>query len=139
MEITSASQSYGIAVAPAASISQAQNAFNVVAIGPHRDRPAIGTLVEAQDIERARIARELHDDVGQKLALLGMDLDQMAHTLPSTEHRVRVRELSARITEISRDLDVAPWSTITRDATTTVHRDVSRREHRYANRRMQAP
>ena len=36
-------------------------------------------LLSAQDTERARIARELHDDVSQQLALLAMDLEIMRH------------------------------------------------------------
>jgi signal transduction histidine kinase len=32
-------------------------------------------LLHAQDIERARVARELHDDISQQLALLEIDLD----------------------------------------------------------------
>jgi signal transduction histidine kinase len=35
---------------------------------------AIGRLIEAQDQERTRIARELHDDIGASLAVLGVDL-----------------------------------------------------------------
>jgi len=35
-----------------------------------------GRLLEAQDEERKRIARELHDDISQKLALLSMELAQ---------------------------------------------------------------
>jgi PAS domain S-box-containing protein len=34
-------------------------------------------LVEAQEQERARIARELHDDINQRLAMLGIDLQQV--------------------------------------------------------------
>ena len=36
-------------------------------------------LLSAQETERARIARELHDDVSQQLALLAMDLEIMRH------------------------------------------------------------
>jgi signal transduction histidine kinase len=32
-------------------------------------------LLEAQETERSRIARELHDDIGQRIALLTMDLE----------------------------------------------------------------
>ncbi len=35
-----------------------------------------GRLIQAQEDERRRIARELHDDVSQKLALLSVDLDR---------------------------------------------------------------
>lgn len=37
-----------------------------------------GHLIEAQEKERARIARELHDDVCQRLALLSVELGQAA-------------------------------------------------------------
>jgi signal transduction histidine kinase len=33
-----------------------------------------GRLLRAQDVERARLARELHDDVSQQLAMLGIEL-----------------------------------------------------------------
>jgi signal transduction histidine kinase len=63
----------------------------------------IGNLVEAQEQERARIARELHDNVGQKLALLQMALDQIPDS-PCQEHHRQVQQLSAQIGEIARDL-----------------------------------
>jgi len=37
-------------------------------------------LLEEQEAERARIARELHDDIVQRLALLEIDLDQFRRT-----------------------------------------------------------
>jgi len=39
-------------------------------------------LLEAQEAERARIARDLHDDIGQRLALLSIALEQLQQ-LPS--------------------------------------------------------
>jgi PAS domain S-box-containing protein len=36
-----------------------------------------GRLIEAQESERARIARDLHDDIGQRLALLAVALGQV--------------------------------------------------------------
>ena len=35
-----------------------------------------GRLISAQEEERSRIARDLHDDAGQRLALLAIELDQ---------------------------------------------------------------
>ena len=40
-------------------------------------------LLNAQDTERARIARELHDDVSQQLALLSIDIDLLRGANPS--------------------------------------------------------
>jgi len=41
-------------------------------------------LIEAQEEERAHIARELHDDINQRLALLGTRLSTLAHAVPGT-------------------------------------------------------
>ena len=40
-------------------------------------------LVEAQDAERARIARELHDDVIQRVALIGGELSALGRLIPN--------------------------------------------------------
>jgi len=76
---------------------------------PHRApgrlrRPTPLTLVDGQETERARIARELHDSVGQKLALLQIDLDQIACTLRSHAERTRVQALSRQVADIAREL-----------------------------------
>ncbi len=39
-------------------------------------------IIEAQEKERSRIARELHDDICQRLAMLCIQLDRIAKTLP---------------------------------------------------------
>jgi PAS domain S-box-containing protein len=44
-----------------------------------------GRLITAQEEERARIARELHDDFSQRLALLGIGLGQLWKKLPSED------------------------------------------------------
>jgi PAS domain S-box-containing protein len=59
-------------------------------------------LVEAQEKERARIARELHDDINQRLAMLAIELEQLQDD-PS-EVRSRVQELRKQTTEISNDV-----------------------------------
>ena len=43
-----------------------------------------GRLIEAQESERARIARDLHDDVSQRLALLALGLEQVKGLLPDS-------------------------------------------------------
>jgi signal transduction histidine kinase len=63
-------------------------------------------LMEAQEHERTRIARELHDDIGQRVALLTIDLDRLAHALPSdlTDTRGRIAELGRRAVDLEKDL-----------------------------------
>ena len=43
-----------------------------------------GRLIEAQESERGRIARDLHDDIGQRLALLAVALSQVKELLPDS-------------------------------------------------------
>jgi PAS domain S-box-containing protein len=59
-------------------------------------------LIQAQEQERARIGRELHDDINQRLAMLSLELEQLGENpsdLPS-----RVQEVRNRINEISNDV-----------------------------------
>jgi signal transduction histidine kinase len=42
-------------------------------------------LMEAQEEERTRVARELHDDVIQRMTFVAMDLGRLRETLPATE------------------------------------------------------
>jgi len=60
-------------------------------------------LVEAEELERRRVARELHDDIGQGLALLTIEIERLGLEPPATaaEFVGRVRELSARARELS--------------------------------------
>jgi PAS domain S-box-containing protein len=59
-------------------------------------------LLQAQEQERARIARELHDDINQRLAMLGIELERLQDN-PS-EVRSRVQELRKQTTELSNDV-----------------------------------
>ena len=63
-------------------------------------------LMEAQEQERDRIARELHDDVAQRLALLAIELEQFQQSLPdlASEHRGMLDALRKRTMEISNDV-----------------------------------
>ncbi len=65
-----------------------------------------GRLIRVQDEERTRIARELHDDFSQRLALLGISLGQLWKTLPESamEERTRVEEMLRGTKELSSDL-----------------------------------
>jgi len=62
-------------------------------------------LIEAQEQERSRIARELHDDIGQRLALLAIKLAQFQQNPPnSSELASRIGELQKQTSEIATDI-----------------------------------
>jgi PAS domain S-box-containing protein len=65
-----------------------------------------GRLITAQEEERARIARELHDDFSQRLALLGIGLGQLWKKLPNSdvEERASILEMLEGTREICSDL-----------------------------------
>lgn len=68
-----------------------------------RLRQLSGRLIAAQEEERGRIARDLHDDASQRLALLAIELDQRdAHALAD-----RARALSADLHRIAHQLHPA--------------------------------
>jgi len=58
-------------------------------------------LIEAQERERTRIARELHDDIGQQIALLAMELDHPKHFSDfGVEFQSYIDNLRTRVLEI---------------------------------------
>jgi PAS domain S-box-containing protein len=63
-------------------------------------------LIAAQEHERTRIARELHDDIGQRLALLAIKLEQLNLNAPdlSPEVRSRMSELQKHTTDLATDI-----------------------------------
>ncbi len=62
-----------------------------------------GQLIYAQEAERMRLARELHDDLNQSLALLAIELDMFGQKPPATGSEVaeRMRHLSAQVKNLS--------------------------------------
>ncbi len=65
-----------------------------------------GRLLTAQDDERRRISRELHDDVNQRLAMLTLDVESLQARLPRSP-RVTAERLGAirdRLVELSDDV-----------------------------------
>ncbi len=53
-----------------------------------------GRLIHAQEEERTRIARDLHDDFSQRLALQCIELEQLRKILPESEMEARARLLA---------------------------------------------
>jgi signal transduction histidine kinase len=63
-------------------------------------------LIAAQEQEKQRISRELHDDVGQRLAMLRIGLDLMDQKIPverSAEH-AEIRSLLTQLDELALDV-----------------------------------
>jgi len=70
-------------------------------------RNLVGRLIVSQEAERARIARDLHDDVGQRLALLSIDLDNLAAgTRKSPQWSASFQKIKNRVAELSKELHV---------------------------------
>jgi PAS domain S-box-containing protein len=62
-----------------------------------------GRLINAQEAERLRIARELHDDVGQQLALLAIELDKLRERV-TPQGVVSINKLSEQTDNIARSI-----------------------------------
>ena len=78
-----------------------------------RIRDLAGRLIHAQEEERGRIARELHDDIGQCLALLQVRLSGLSQNLPAAmeaelalvkEVITEINEVATGIRDVSRQL-----------------------------------
>lgn len=64
-----------------------------------------GRLIAAQEAERSRLARELHDDLSQSLALLSIEVDTLSSGTNEDEAiEERMGVLSERIRHISSDI-----------------------------------
>jgi two-component system, LuxR family, sensor kinase FixL len=74
-----------------------------------------GRLIHAQEAERMRLARELHDDLSQSLALLAVELDMFGQKPATTggisgrmqEFSAQVRGLSSGVHRLSHELHPA--------------------------------
>jgi signal transduction histidine kinase len=75
-------------------------------------------LISSQETERRRVARELHDDVGQQLALLSIELEQLRQGAPpSVAERLgtaaaRANAVAVGVHELARELHPARLETL---------------------------
>src|SRR5215469_1337477 len=65
-----------------------------------------GRLINAQEQERARLAREIHDDFSQRIALLANELDFVCRMIGESagEASERLHQLQTRVREFGDDL-----------------------------------
>jgi PAS domain S-box-containing protein len=63
-------------------------------------------LIEAQEEERTRIARELHDDINQRMALLAANLESLKGDPPSSKGQAnsRIDDVQKQVQEIGSDI-----------------------------------
>jgi len=67
-------------------------------------RELSGRLINAQEEERSRLARELHDDVTQRLALLAIDAGRGERNLPSAAGGTAMRAMRESLIRLSEDV-----------------------------------
>jgi two-component system CheB/CheR fusion protein len=68
-------------------------------------------LITAQEEERAHVARELHDDISQKLAMLNLEAESVLRKEPGADGKLRgeMTRLSHRLRGILRDVELTAY------------------------------
>ena len=75
-----------------------------------RARGLLGQLVTAQEDERRRISRDLHDQLGQQLTALRLGLDALRERCGAQEELCgAVQELQARAARLDEEVDFLAW------------------------------
>jgi PAS domain S-box-containing protein len=63
-------------------------------------------LIEAHEAERARVARELHDDISQRVAFLALNLRRLKHGLPASagDAGEAIEKASSSVSELGKEI-----------------------------------
>ncbi len=78
--------------------------------GPVTSKPDVGRLIDALEAERSHIARELHDDIAQSLAVLVMQMWRAGKPTSDKAHVViqdlctHVQNIAARVTRLAHQM-----------------------------------
>jgi signal transduction histidine kinase len=108
----SAWEQYRLPILTACAVLLAQAAMIAWLLYEHRQRrrsevaahELSGRLINAQEEERARLARELHDDVTQRLASLAIDAGREERTLSGSAGGTTIRTMREGLIRLSEDV-----------------------------------
>lgn len=67
-------------------------------------REVSGKLITAQEDERRRIARDLHDDLNQRLALLSVEADLLGHMNNEPPAQALIADIASRVQDLSSEV-----------------------------------
>ena len=86
-----------------------RNKESALRVSYEQVRQLAGRLINAQEEERSRIARELHDDVGQRVASLSIGISSLKRRVPDsdgtlTSELTRLQQQTTGLAEELRDL-----------------------------------
>jgi signal transduction histidine kinase len=84
--------------------SLATRAATAVALSERVSRDAVRRVVEAQELERARLARELHDETGQALTSILLGLKSLEDRAAGEDDRAAVAELRELVVSTLQDV-----------------------------------
>ena len=71
-------------------------------------------LIQAQETERRRIALDLHDRLGQELALLSIEIDQLQQKAPQSRAKLaeQMQKLAVQVRKLSSQVQTHPVTPI---------------------------
>lgn len=103
MWVTPLRRSEGGAVISHTNITELKLAEEALREGHAHIKDLAGRLIAAQEGERRRIGRELHDDVNQRVAAISIALSNLKRRLPDAQNPVRdqIIEIQKRISDLS--------------------------------------